>query len=260
MLYAGIDIGSQSTDVVIIDEEKKIKGYSVISTGAIHKNAAESALAIACSNANCNVDDIKYVVGTGYGRKNISIASSQVTEITCHAKGAFYLNNDTRMILDIGGQDSKVIKIDNLGNVVDFIMNEKCAAGTGRFLETMARILEVDLSEMGEKGIQSEKDVKLSSICTVFAESEVISKIAEGDKCEDIINGIHNTICDRAIGMIQRLSLEAVLTMTGGVAKNRGVVRNLSERLGISVFVPEEPQIVGALGAAVIAYEKSNRR
>lgn len=258
MLFAGIDIGSQSTDVVIIDENKKIVSYSVVLSGAIHSDAALKAFDIACQQAKCKIDDIKYIVSTGYGRKNVAFAQKNITEITCHVKGVFSVNPNVRTILDIGGQDSKVIKVGSDGNVLDFIMNEKCAAGTGRFLETIGRVLDVDLEDMGPKSLESKKSVKLSSTCTVFAESEVISKIAEGEKIEDILNGVHESISDRSIAMLQKLGIEDTVAMTGGVAKNVGVVNSISKKLQTDIYVPNEPQIIGALGAAIFAYEKSN--
>lgn len=258
MLFAGIDIGSQSTDVVIIDNNKEIVSYSIIPSGAVHIDAALKAFEIACQQANCKMDDIDYIISTGYGRKNVPFAQKNITEITCHVKGTFYLNPNIRTILDIGGQDSKVIKVGADGKVLDFIMNEKCAAGTGRFLETIARVLDVDLNDMGPKALESKKIVKLSSTCTVFAESEVISKIAEGAEIEDILNGVHESISDRAIAMLQKLGIEERIAMTGGVAKNIGVISALSKKLNTEIYVPEEPQIIGALGAAIFAYEKKN--
>ncbi len=259
MLYAGIDIGSQSTEFVIIDDNKELVSYSIIPTGAVHSEAASKALEEACENANCNIEDIGYIVSTGYGRKNVTLANKNVTEITCHVKGAFHLNPNIRTILDIGGQDSKVIKVGADGSVLDFIMNEKCAAGTGRFLETIARVLDVDLNDMGLMSLDSQRDIKLSSTCTVFAESEVISKIAEGIEIVDILKGVHGSICDRAISMLEKVGIEESLAMTGGVAKNIGVINILSKKLGVDVFVSNEPQIIGALGAAIFAYEMNKK-
>lgn len=258
MLFAGIDIGSQSTDVVIIDGNKELVSYSIIPSGAVHSETALKAFDIACQQAKCRMEDIAYIVSTGYGRKNVAFAQKNITEITCHVKGTFFLNPNTRTILDIGGQDSKVIKVGPDGSVLDFMMNEKCAAGTGRFLETIARVLGIELKDMGPKALQAKKNVKLSSTCTVFAESEVISKIAEGEEIEDILYGVHDSICDRAIAMLQKLGIEDTIAMTGGVAKNIGVITTLSNRLGTDIYVPNEPQIIGALGAAIFAYEKKN--
>jgi (R)-2-hydroxyacyl-CoA dehydratese activating ATPase len=256
-MFAGVDIGASSTDVVLIDENKRIVASSVIPTGANHKQAYEKALKLVCEKAGCSIGDIEGIVGTGYGRKNIKNIYHHVTEITCHAKGAHYFFKDVRTILDIGGQDSKVIKVDHNGNVVDFLMNEKCAAGTGRYLEAMARVLEVDISDMGELSLKSVNDLRLSSVCTVFAESEVISKIAEEHKIEDIINGIHNSVCYRAVAMLEKMKIEPEIVMTGGVAKNIGVINNLEKILGQKVSIPKEPQIIGATGAAIFALEKN---
>ncbi len=256
-MYAGIDIGASSTDAVLLDETGRLLAYSVVPTCPIHQQASANALRAACNRAGCGPEQIVCTVSTGYGRKNIAEATCQVTEIACHAKGARHYYPDMRTILDIGGQDSKVIKVDKSGKVLDFAMNEKCAAGTGRFLEAMARTLEVRLENMGDLASRSTVEVRLSSICAVFAESEVVSKIAEGKKVEDIVNGIHNSICGRAAAMLDRLGIEPELVMTGGVAKNKGVLAALEDRLKCRVLVPEEPQIVGALGAALYALEKA---
>ena len=256
-IYAGIDVGASSTDVVLLNDEKRIIAYSVLSTGPIHQQTSDCALQEACRAASCTIDDLVCILGTGYGRKNIRGAANPVTEIACHAKGARYYFADVRTIVDIGGQDSKVIKVDERGNVIDFAMNEKCAAGTGRFLEAMARTLQVDLDRMGELSFSAKTNVRLSSVCTVFAESEVISKIAEGQRVEDLLKGIHNSICDRTMAMLERIKVEPAVAMTGGVAKNQGIVSLLQARLHCTVHVPEEPQIVGALGAALFAREKA---
>lgn len=257
-IYAGVDIGASSTDVVLIDEGRRILASYVRSTSPIHWQSGEQALLAACEQGGYQAEDIVYVVGTGYGRKNVKAATCQITEIACHAKGACYCFPDTRTILDIGGQDSKAIKVNENGNVVDFAMNEKCAAGTGRFLEAMSRALAVELEEMGPLSLHCTRDVRLSSVCTVFAESEVISKIAEGEKVEDIINGIHHAICDRTLAILERVKAEPSLVMTGGVAKNLGIVRLLQGKLKYEILLPEEPQIVGALGAALFALEKAS--
>ena len=200
-----------------------------------------------------DVGQIGRVVATGYGRIAVPFASKKVTEITCHARGAYHLFPQTRTVIDIGGQDSKVIRLGKDGRVVDFVMNDKCAAGTGRFLEVMARALEVSLEDMGRLSDLARERLTISSMCTVFAESEVVSLIAEGHPKEDIIRGLHDAVSERVAGMAERVGLENGVTMTGGVAKNAGVVRSLEERLGVKISRPEEPQIVGALGAALIA-------
>jgi len=192
-------------------------------------------------------------VTTGYGRSSFPLAHKMITEITCHARGAFYICPETRTVIDIGGQDSKVIRLDKQGRNVDFQMNDKCAAGTGRFLEVMARALEVRLEDLGRLSRSAQRTIKISSMCTVFAESEVVSLIADNQPKEVIIRGLHDAIADRILGMVRRVGVEEKVTLTGGVAKNEGVVLALEERLGVKVFVPPEPQIIGALGAALLA-------
>lgn len=256
MYFAGIDIGSDSTDVVVIDESKKIRTSVVLKTGASHERIAQEALRQACTNLNCNKNEIKNIVSTGYGRKGIEEITLNVTEISCHAKGAHEYDPECRTVIDIGGQDSKVIKLDKKGKVAEFSMNEKCAAGTGRFLSVMSRVLEVDLDKFGEYSLHSKESVKLSSLCAVFAESEVISKIAEGKKVEDIINGIHESICSRIWAMAQKLQVENRILMTGGVAQNKGLVRTLSNKLNMEIVVPDNPQVIGAYGAALYSLEK----
>ncbi len=194
------------------------------------------------------------MVTTGYGRKNLQLSDSSITEITCHAKGARFLYPQVRTVIDIGGQDSKVIVLDDEGNVVNFVMNDKCAAGTGRFLETMARTLDVSLDEMSTLGLKG-NPVTISSTCTVFAESEVVSLIANNTAMADIINGLNQSIASRTISQARRAKGQAPYMMTGGVSNNAGVVKALEKELGESIYVPREAQICGALGAALFALE-----
>lgn len=258
-MFVGIDIGASSTDVVLMDSYKNIIAHEVLATSASHKQSAEKALQSICSQSGCSMSEIKKFVGTGYGRKNISNLYKNVTEITCHAKGARHFFPRARTILDIGGQDSKVIKLDGNGHIMEFFMNEKCAAGTGRFLEAMARILDIPIETMGDLSEKSTHTVKLSSVCTVFAESEVVSKIAEENAIEDIVNGIHDSVSCRAVALLEKSFIEPDVVMTGGVAKNRGIVRKLESAIGHKIVIPPEPQIVGAVGAAIIAYEEYQR-
>lgn len=255
MVYAlGIDIGSATTKVVLL-WEKSVKVAQVVPT---HPDPAETIKAIEgiIGQSGLRIPEIKAVTATGYGRMNVTFATKVVTEISCHAKGAHYLLPSTRTVVDIGGQDSKVIRLDDQGRVVDFQMNDKCAAGTGRFLENMARILKVNLKDLGELSLQAEKKAQISSICTVFAESEVVSQIAKGTPRVEVIAGLHDAITDRIFAMAGRVGVIPDVVMTGGVAQNPGVVRNLAPKLGYPVQVPENPQIVGALGAALIAAEE----
>jgi predicted CoA-substrate-specific enzyme activase len=262
MLAAGIDIGSLSTDVVIVDEHRRVVSYAVVPTGARCQVAANQALGDALGRAGCGQDDLAMVVSTGYGRGivNGNGAHKQVTEITCHAKGAHFLFPGTRTVIDIGGQDSKVIKVNPDGSVADFAMNDKCAAGTGRFLEVMARTMQLELGDMGPRSLASTEFIQVSSLCTVFAESEVVSLIAQGKAIEDILNGLHHAIADRVSSLVRRVGKEGEITMSGGVAKNVGVVRALERKLEATFQISDEPQIVGALGGAIIALEHAARR
>lgn len=255
MYTCGIDIGSVSTEVVLLDEkDNKITSYIIIPTGSNSKDAAKNALDQAVKDAGITEDDIKAIVATGYGRINIPFADKNITEISCHAKGAINSFPDTRTVIDIGGQDSKVIKIEN-NNPIDFLMNDKCAAGTGRFLEVMARALEIELENFADIFLKTEGKVDITSTCTVFAESEIVSLIGQGMEKNKIIKGLIYSISSRIISMVERIGLEEPVCMTGGVAKNLGVVKALEENLSIKISIPEEPQITGALGAALLAQD-----
>jgi len=255
-LFAGIDVGSSTAKAVILDRQGRICAYHTVFSGFDHQEASERCYNGALQKCGKNQQSICRVVGTGYGRLNISFADSQVSEITCHGKGAHFLFPEVKTVIDIGGQDSKVISIGPEGKVVDFIMNEKCAAGTGRFLEVTARGLDIAFEELGRLSSEATKEVRVSNMCTVFAESEIISLVAGGEKKANIVQGLHCSIADRIASMAQRINLKAPVVMTGGVALNRGVLKALKERLGVDVDVWHTPQIVGALGAAAIAREK----
>lgn len=257
MIVAGVDIGSLTAKAVIL-QDTNILGYSIIPAGPDVVKVAEHTLTMALDKAGLGRDHLAAIVSTGYGRAKVPLASKAVTEITCDAKGAHYLFPETRMVIDIGGQDSKVISLDREGRVIDFIMNDKCAAGTGRFLEVMAQALEIDLNQLGPVSLKHKKSVVISSMCTVFAESEVISLIAEGYLKEDILNGLHQAIASRVSAMAQSLRVENMVTLSGGVAKNTGVVKALEQNLKVKVKVPPEPQIIAALGAAICAREMAD--
>lgn len=254
--YAGIDSGSTTTNMVVIDENRNVMASAVVRTGAKAQNGAEAALRQVCHDLHCGPEDFFAIVATGYGRNNIPFATSTRTEITCHARGAHFLNPEVRTIVDIGGQDSKVICLDETGAVKNFIMNDKCAAGTGRFLEMMARTLELDLTQMSAQGLNWKKDLTISSMCTVFAESEVISLIADNHTDSDIIHGLNKSIAAKTASMVSRAKGCAPYMMTGGVARNRGVVKELESRLGAALFITEDPDLCGALGAALFAAEE----
>ena len=257
MITAGIDIGSVSTETVIFDGDKII-AYDIMQTGPNSKKTAEKTLAAALSKANLNESEIQSSISTGYGRENVEIANKQMSEITCLAAGAAFLYPDIGGILDIGGQDSKAIRIGENGRILDFAMNDKCAAGTGRFLQVMANVLGVSIESLGELALSSTKKAVISNMCTVFAESEVISLIHHGWAIEDIANGLHDSISERAIGLLRKVKADSSILLTGGVIKNKGVVKALAKHLEVPPIIPEEPQIVCALGAAVLS-QKARR-
>lgn len=259
MISIGIDIGSLSTDAVLL-KDKEILAYSIINTGSNAQLAAERVLKEVLEIAGIRETEVTSIVATGYGRFSVPFANKQVTEITCHGRGAVFLSPEVRTVIDIGGQDSKVIRLDDRGNVIDFLMNDKCAAGTGRFLEVMAQRLELSVEKLGEEAGRSSKAADISSMCTVFAESEVVSLIAQGVPRAEIIRGLHNSVANRTSALIHRLGLVPAVMMTGGVAKNLGVVNALSEKLNVEIFVPDEPQIVGALGAALLGQNLNLRQ
>ena len=254
-LYAGIDSGSTSTDVVIIDRDKNIIAQSILPTGAGAAAGADRALDEALAQAGLSRSDINATVTTGYGRTAIKLGDQSITEITCHAKGAYFLDPSVRTIIDIGGQDSKVIRLDENGNVTNFVMNDKCAAGTGRFLELMARTLELSLDDMSRLGLEWKEDVTISSMCTVFAESEVVSLIAENRTPADIIHGLNRSVATKTCALCRRVGGEENYMMTGGVSKNRGVVTEIEKILGVKLHISDKAQLNGALGAALFALE-----
>ena len=253
--YAGIDIGSTSTDAVLIDRDKNIIAKVIVPTSAKASNAFDSVLRQLLAQAGITRDDLAGMVTTGYGRDTVGADGKSVTEISCHAKGAHYLDPQVRSIIDIGGQDSKVICINDAGNVTNFVMNDKCAAGTGRFLEIMARTLELSIDEMARVGLKHNEDIVISSICTVFAESEIISLIAQNKETCDIVHGLNESVANKAVSLVNRVKAEPKFMMTGGVAKNDGVVQAISQKLKAEIATDEMAQCCGALGAALYALE-----
>lgn len=260
MIVLGIDSGSTSTNAVVMDQNKKILAYQVIRTGAKSGLSCLKARQQVLEAAGLSEQDIAYTVATGYGRSAVDFADQEVTEISCHAKGARYFDPGVRTILDIGGQDSKAIRLKDNGEVEDFVMNDKCAAGTGRFLEAMAGTLEVSIDQLGPISMQSRENITISSMCTVFAESEVISLIAENKEKADIAAALHRSIASKSFSLLRRVGLNPDFMMTGGVARNQGVVKAVEEKIGASLFVPGQPDIVGAVGACLYALEQLNGR
>ena len=256
MYVMGIDSGSTSTNAVIMDGERNIVASSVVRTGAKSGESAQRILGEILEKAGLKREDISWIVSTGYGRVSIDFADENVTEISCHGRGAHYFNPSVRTILDIGGQDSKAIHLSEAGEVTDFVMNDKCAAGTGRFLEMIARTLEIDVDELGPVALQSTEDIEITSMCSVFAESEVISLIANNKEKADIAWGVCRAIAGKAYSLMKRVGLEETFMMTGGVAKNPGVVRAVEEKIQSRLYICPEPEIVGAAGAALYALDK----
>lgn len=252
-LFAGIDSGSTTTNMVVLDANETLLAFSIVRTGPRAQMGAQAALEDVCKQLNIKKEDFAAIVATGYGRNNIPFATDTRTEITCHARGAHFLNPAVRTIIDIGGQDSKIINLDETGHVTGFMMNDKCAAGTGRFLEMMARTLELDMAEMSRRGLTWDKELTISSMCTVFAESEVISLIADNHTDSDIIHGLNKSIAGKTAAMAARAKGQPPYMMTGGVARNRGVVQALEEKLGAKLLISENPDLCGALGAALFA-------
>ena len=255
---AGVDSGSTSTDVVVLDLSGNMVASAVIPTGGGANMSAQSCLDAALEQAGLSRDDLRATVTTGYGRAYIDgVGDGSVTEISCHAKGAHHLDPRVRTIIDIGGQDNKVIRVDSQGNVENFVMNDKCAAGTGRFLEMMANALQVPLADMGPLGLSWKEDIAISSMCSVFAESEVVSLVAQNKSVPDIVHGLDNSVASKVGGLVKRAGGREPYMMTGGVAQNAGVVAAIERRLGCPVAVHEHAQLCGALGAALFALERS---
>lgn len=253
-MFLGIDIGSSSTKAAVVDQDKKLLAVSVQNLGT-GTTAYETVVADVLARAGVQPSDIRFTVATGYGRVNYKGADKQITEITCHAKGVNFLTRDAKTIVDIGGQDAKVIKLDANGKVENFVMNEKCAAGTGRFLEVMARVLGCELGELSDLADHADKEISINNVCTVFAESEVISRLSGGETSTNVARGAHVAIAKRVMGMCNRVGYEPKIVMTGGVALNANMVDALAREMGYPIEVAPHCQAAGAIGAAVFAYE-----
>jgi predicted CoA-substrate-specific enzyme activase len=256
MFTAGIDVGAITAKAAIL-EDGALLCSAVIQAGYDRAAAALQALDQALAQAGLSREQVVRLVATGYGRVQVPGAQRTVTEITCHARGAHFLCPDVRTVIDIGGQDSKAIAVGAGGKVLDFVMNDKCAAGSGRFLEVMARALEVDVAGFGALALSAARRAKISSTCTVFAESEVVTHLAAGVARDEIAAGIHEAIAARVATMAGRIAVQDVVMLTGGVARNAGVARMLEEKLGHRIVVPEQAQLAGAIGAALVAQESA---
>lgn len=252
---AGVDVGSTQTKAIVINEAREIVGRALIDTGANVIQAAENAYTQALEDGGIREEEVEYVIGTGYGRYKVTFGNTQVTEISCHARGAAHMFPATRTVLDMGGQDTKAIRVGPNGEIIDFCMNDKCAAGTGRFLGAAASALAIPLPDLGSRAMQAERPVRISTTCTVFAESEVLSWLGKGKKIEDILMGVHQSIAKRSIGLLRRVGIEDQVTFTGGVAKNIGMIYALQDNLGIQLNVSDDSHFMGALGAALFAMD-----
>ena len=256
MAYAaGVDVGSTQTKAVILDEDRRIVGRSLVETGANVIRAAESAFRAALTAADLREEEVEYVIGTGYGRYKVTFGNTQVTEISCHGRGAVHMFPRTRTVVDMGGQDTKAIRVSPAGEIIDFCMNDKCAAGTGRFLGAAASALDIPLEQLGATAMRGERPVKITTTCTVFAESEVLSWLGRGKKIEDILLAVHQSIAARSAGLLRRVGIEEEVTFTGGVARNVAMIHTLNERLGVKVNVSDDSHYMGALGAALFAFD-----
>ena len=256
MAYAaGVDVGSTQTKAIVLDEERKIVGRALGDTGANVIAAAEKAYAAALQEAGVPEQEVEYVVGTGYGRYKVTFGNTQVTEISCHGRGAAHMFPGTRTVLDMGGQDTKAIRVSGTGEIEDFCMNDKCAAGTGRFLGAASNALEIPLRDLGTTALQGLKPVRISTTCTVFAESEILGWLGKGRRIEDILLGVHKSIAKRSIGLLRRVGVVDEVTFTGGVSLNIAMVQTLEEGLDTPLNVSEDSHYMGAVGAALFALD-----
>ncbi len=255
---AGVDVGSTQTKAVIIDEKGKIVARGLIDTGANVIEAAKNVFKVALEDGGLTEEDVDYIVGTGYGRYKVTFGDKQVTEISCHGRGAVHMFPKTGTVLDMGGQDAKAISVHPDGEIIDFCMNDKCAAGTGRFLGAAAMALDLPLEDLGPISLTSDNPIKISTTCTVFAEAEVLSWLGKGKKLEDILWGVNQSIATRSFGLLRRTGITGEVTFTGGVAKNPGVVKALEDRLGQKMNMSEDSHYMGALGAALFALDEAN--
>ncbi len=255
MIFAGIDIGSRAAKVIIMDDDKIISS-AIIDTGPESVKTAYAAMETALKPIGLSLNDITYTIATGYGRILVPFAGENISEISCHARGINWYFPSVRTVLDMGGQDCKAINCDGKGLVTNFVMNDKCAGGTGRFLEMIADVLGVPLKDSGDVALQSKNAITFNTICAVFAKSDAISYLRKGAAKSDILAGLHEAIAQRSLNLLKRISIEKDFAITGGISKNKGMVRKLAEKVGLEPMLCEDPQLVGALGAALFARER----
>lgn len=258
MLTMGVDIGSTASKAVIMEDGKRIIARQLVAVGTGTRGPSEVYKKI-LEEAGVNRSGIARIVATGYGRLTFAQADRELSEVSCHGKGMRFLCPRVCTVIDIGGQDAKALLLDDRGNLENFIMNDKCAAGTGRFLEAMSRVLDVQVEDMGRLSEKSQNPVSISSTCAVFAESEVISRLSSDEKVEDILAGIHASVAKKVSGLAARVGYRPQVAMSGGVAKNKGIVRAMEQELKCGILVPEDCQMAGAIGAALFAYQDMTR-
>lgn len=252
----GIDFGSTTSKTVILDRAGNMVASAIAHKGSVSNDGARISMAEALAKAGITEKDIARAVSTGYGRRMLDIADKSYTEITCHARGAVHLVPDARLVIDIGGQDSKVIAVDSNGLVEQFAMNDRCAAGTGKFLEALARAVNVGLEDMGPMAMSATETLSISNMCATFAETEVVALLAEGKPKHDVLGAVHAAIASRTVGLVARVGKREPCVMTGGVAKNIAAVHHIETALGLKLHLPPDPQIAGALGAALFALDE----
>ncbi|MBI4442791.1 MAG: 2-hydroxyglutaryl-CoA dehydratase [Acidobacteria bacterium] len=257
---AGIDIGSRTTKAVILDESRNIRGTALTRTRPDFPGVAKDVLAQALAQAGGQLEDVKYLATTGLGRYNVPFRDLQITDITCAARGAAFLFPNTKCVLDVGGQSTRAIRLREKGKVKEFKSNDKCAAGSGGFLERAAHYLEVPVEQLGPLSIKAKNPQAISSVCAVLAESEIINLVSSGQTMEDIIRGIHNSLATRSRGLLARVGMEPEVTFVGGVARQSGMVAALKETLGQAVNVSDDPDLVTALGAALLGLQRYQKR
>lgn len=259
MLVAGIDVGSGTTKCVLIDEKGAVHGRGLTKTKADFEKVAREVFDLALRSKGIGGEEVGYVATTGLGRYSVSFRDIQITDLTCGARGAAVLFPSTRYVLDIGAQSTRAIRLRDGGKVKEFHMNEKCAAGSGGFLERAAKYLEVTVEDVGRLSQDAQKPQPISSVCAVLAESEIINHISQGVGVEDILRGIHNSLADRAFGMLKRVGLDGEITFIGGVARQDGMLVAAREKFGVTVNIPEYPEYTTALGAAILGLQRLNK-
>jgi len=255
MIVAGIDIGSRAAKTVVMNDGS-IVSSAIIDTGPESVRTSYKAIETALKGTGLGLNDIEYIIATGYGRVLVPFANGNISEISCHARGVNWYFPSVRTILDMGGQDCKAISCTGEGQVANFVMNDKCAGGTGRFLEMIAEVLDVPLEQIGELSLQSENPAPFNTVCAVFAKSDALTYLKKGVRKSDILAGLHEAIATRSVNLLKRVSIKADFSISGGISKNSGMVAKLREKVGLEPLLCEDPQLIGALGAALFAAER----